>query len=108
MGGLKLLRHIRRADFLQGLGDFRFAKIFKPEVNVLGDDGRTLQGGGGKPDDHEPHLAFQQDLQQALFTFGEWQWRGHGLSSFAIVPTAVAPAKSGCAGRCRGQLEDER
>ena len=31
--------------------------------------GSALKGGGGKPDDHESHLALQKNLQEAQFTF---------------------------------------
>jgi hypothetical protein len=60
---------MRRADFLLGAGDFQFAEVFKPKVNILRDDWGALQRGGGKPHDHEPHLALQQNLQEAQLTF---------------------------------------
>ena len=50
----------------------------------------------------------EQRSEEPDFTFGEWQWRGHELNSFAVVRVAAVPAISACGGHCRGQQKDER
>ena len=86
--------------------NFQIAQLFKPQIHVLRHDGRALQRGGRKPDDHETHSRAQQRRQQADFIFCKWQCGGHGSNFFAVVPTAVVPAKSGYGGHCRNRLVD--
>jgi hypothetical protein len=68
----------------------------------------ALQGGGGKANHHEADLVLEQRAKQPDFTFGEWQWRGHGLNFFGAVQAAVAPAESACGGHCRDPRKDGR
>ena len=52
--------------------NFQIAQLFKPQIHVLCHDGRALQRGGRKPDDHETHPRAQQRRQQADFIFCKW------------------------------------
>ena len=67
-----------RPDLPKAGGQSRIREALEPEVDVLGDGRRTLEGRGRQSDNEEPNVALHQRGEEREFPIAEWRWRVHG------------------------------